>query len=1114
MNRYLGSAIALLILATAGLGAQELSSVNLKWKEVSGAGGYLLEIRDNAGKIVHSETYKSVSVDLRLAPGEYQMRITTLNRFMRKESATSWVPLSVIRRPFPEIASVQPPETPPGKESSLRVSGAHFGPDTEVIVQGPSGSIKPLSSRVISERELEIRLPAISGIGPYTLRLSNKPNKATSKDDAFIVKHPDPKVRSATVTLLEDGGFEIEIRGEGFLQGASAELFGPGASYPLSILSLSPGSIVARFAGEVPGGEYGIRVTIDRYTGTEAAGAAFVPTPSPEPTPTPEPTPESTPTPEPTPSPEPTPTPEPTPVPTPRPTPRPTPEPTPRPTPKPLEKLEGDNVLIDPDARPTLEPTPLPTPTPTPEPTPRPTPKPLEKLEGDNVLIDPDARPTPEPLSSPAPSLEPVATPAPTPKPPTLRIEAEDVLSEGLGEASSRPGFSGRGYLWGFDEGARDSATFLLEADADTDAAFTLRYATEHEGASSRFFLNGRAIGEIDLASSKAFIASRAVAAKLSKGSNELRIEVPKGWIELDSLDAEGWGLKALPAPRFRLEAENAALLGTEVNIFGSGFSGSGVVTGFDEGANEGLRFYLFAEHPMEVRSELAFSTQREFAPLSIMVNGALLQNDAPVPRTGGFALMRGAISLAKGLNAIEVRGFGPETNVDYADFIAEGLRAGSLPQVELVNLREGPFAIGDTSGGGKVPAQDAFVSGVSLAKAELTQAEWEAVTGENPSAVKGKDLPVTNVSWLEAIAFCNRLSILAGLKPAYSFDADGTVLCDWDADGYRLPTEYEWEYAAKGGKKSPNGGDPYAGSKKPDDVAWHAGNSGGQPKPVKGKWGNAAGFQDLSGNAAEWCWDWLGDYEGLPHSDSRGPDKGELRVTRGGSYMSSLEGIRVDAREGREPSASFDDVGIRLARSWTPPPPTFLDLLTYRIGGGYLFHFEPITEYFGNGTPFLVDLSAGYPLWFFGEEIDTQRKYVLGFDLNLNGMFLSNADANDPNRVASQMLIVDAIATGVLRFPVPKFRLSARLGFGLAFSYLFVSNPPTILQERMTPNQDNTGYYIFSFDPLVNIGLSGGFRINEDFGIELGVDVKHYFMLGGSLDLLRLTLQAVWKPY
>ena len=110
---------------------------------------------------------------------------------------------------------------------------------------------------------------------------------------------------------------------------------------------------------------------------------------------------------------------------------------------------------------------------------------------------------------------------------------------------------------------------------------------------------------------------------------------MPKGWIDIDSLDIEGWGLKALATPRFRLEAESATLLGTEVNIFGTGFSGTGYVTGFDEGGNDGLRFYVFADRPISVRAELVISTQREFPSPTLLVNGALLYDDRSVPRTG-----------------------------------------------------------------------------------------------------------------------------------------------------------------------------------------------------------------------------------------------------------------------------------------------------------------------------------------------------------------------------------------------------------------------------------------------------------------------------------------------
>lgn len=159
---------------------------------------------------------------------------------------------------------------------------------------------------------------------------------------------------------------------------------------------------------------------------------------------------------------------------------------------------------------------------------------------------------------------------------------------------------------------------------------------------------------------------------------------------------------------------------------------------------------------------------------------------------------------------------------------------------------------------------------------------------------------PVTDVSWLDAVRFCNRLSEEAGLRPCYTLgdDRDGLeVTCDWSADGYRLPTEAEWEYACRAGTSAVRYGEL-------DEIAWHRGNSGGEVHEVGTRAPNAWGLHDLIGNVWEWCWD-------LYDPEVYGP----YRVFRGGSAFDVDRACRASCRRKSHPTFHIDDLGFRVAR-------------------------------------------------------------------------------------------------------------------------------------------------------------------------------------------------------
>jgi sulfatase modifying factor 1 len=182
-------------------------------------------------------------------------------------------------------------------------------------------------------------------------------------------------------------------------------------------------------------------------------------------------------------------------------------------------------------------------------------------------------------------------------------------------------------------------------------------------------------------------------------------------------------------------------------------------------------------------------------------------------------------------------------------------------------------------------------------------------------------DLPVIHVDWYDVVAYCNWLSEEESLAPCYSGVGKNST-CDFSANGYRLPTEAEWEYAARGGRKSQ--GFTFAGSNNPDEVAWYDANSDDRPHPVGQKQPNELGLYDMSGNLFEWCWDWYGKdyYATSPASDPQGPPAPQTstpweltRVRRSGSWREKAESVRIAFRSSDSVSYPGDN-GFRLART------------------------------------------------------------------------------------------------------------------------------------------------------------------------------------------------------
>jgi formylglycine-generating enzyme required for sulfatase activity len=230
----------------------------------------------------------------------------------------------------------------------------------------------------------------------------------------------------------------------------------------------------------------------------------------------------------------------------------------------------------------------------------------------------------------------------------------------------------------------------------------------------------------------------------------------------------------------------------------------------------------------------------------------------------------------------------------------------------DFVRINGGTFTMGrpGTEPGGPsyvYPQHQVTVSAFYMGKYEVTQKEYQALMGNNPSHFKGDNLPVEQVSWFDAAAYCNARSRKEGLSPAYTINGE-SVTWSRSANGYRLPTEAEWEYACRAGTTTPY----YTGSSA-DAAGWH---SGDKTHPVGQKQPNPWGLYDMSGNVSEWCWDWLSSsYPSGAQTDPIGASSGSHRVLRGGSWHYSDVSIRSDSKQGSVPSNRHNDTGFRLVR-------------------------------------------------------------------------------------------------------------------------------------------------------------------------------------------------------
>ena len=291
----------------------------------------------------------------------------------------------------------------------------------------------------------------------------------------------------------------------------------------------------------------------------------------------------------------------------------------------------------------------------------------------------------------------------------------------------------------------------------------------------------------------------------------------------------------------------------------------------------------LVGNHLVEVRKD-GYATDRKTVTISegqtASITGTLASNAVASSNTSGYS--SSSSSMASGSNAISIP-------------VKDGI------SIEMVKVEAGTFMMGATSemkdpyDDEKPVHQVTLTNDYYMGKYEVTQALWQAVMGSNPSNFKGDNLPVETVNWNDCQEFISKLNSLTGRK-------------------FRLPTEAEWEYAARGGKKSR--GYQYSGSRKISDVAWYEGNSRSKTHPVGRKQANELGIYDMSGNVWEWCSDWYGSYSSSSQTNPMGSDSGAKRVRRGGSWCYIARICRSSYRYGDAPDCRGLYLGLRLALS------------------------------------------------------------------------------------------------------------------------------------------------------------------------------------------------------
>lgn len=237
----------------------------------------------------------------------------------------------------------------------------------------------------------------------------------------------------------------------------------------------------------------------------------------------------------------------------------------------------------------------------------------------------------------------------------------------------------------------------------------------------------------------------------------------------------------------------------------------------------------------------------------------------------------------------------------------------------DLVFVQGGSFMMGDSSllAHLETPVHKVNLNDFYISKYEITQKEWNEIMDFNPSAWLGDNLPVSGLVWMDAIRYCNERSKKENLSLCYTIIGDNDVTLDLNSNGYRLPTEAEWEYTAKGGQQIQ--GLKYSGSDNLDEVGWVSSNSDKMTHNVGNKKPNELGIYDMSGNVYEWCWDKFAQYDSVEKTNPIGSleESQSFRIIRGGSFQYLSDQALVSFRSINIFNDDYYNCGIRVVRSF-----------------------------------------------------------------------------------------------------------------------------------------------------------------------------------------------------